>query len=293
MRITAIAPWFGAKRNLAGMIIAELGHHRCYWEPFCGSMAVLLAKPRAVMETVNDLNGDLVNLAMVIRDSSLGAQLYRRLRRTLMHQELFCQAAASWRLAGRAEPGVTGDIQRAYEFFLCSWLGRNGVAGTESYNQGFCARYSDNGGHGATRLRHACQSIPAWRRRLRNVTILCKDGLEICERIADEDQTAIYCDPPYLVNASRYVHDFEPADHARLAAALARFRKARVVVSYYEHPDLETLYPGWTRVSIEVSKSLANANLTGKRGLKATEVLLINGPSYTRHFENPLLEGCR
>jgi len=43
--ITALAPWFGSKRNLAPEIVRELRRHSCYWEPFCGSMAVLLAKP--------------------------------------------------------------------------------------------------------------------------------------------------------------------------------------------------------------------------------------------------------
>jgi hypothetical protein len=41
MPIKALAPWFGGKRNLAPLIVAELGEHRCYWEPFCGSMAGL------------------------------------------------------------------------------------------------------------------------------------------------------------------------------------------------------------------------------------------------------------
>jgi DNA adenine methylase len=40
MPIKAIAPWFGGKRTLAPRITAELGAHRAYWEPFCGSMAV-------------------------------------------------------------------------------------------------------------------------------------------------------------------------------------------------------------------------------------------------------------
>ncbi|KKK94504.1 hypothetical protein LCGC14_2682220 [marine sediment metagenome] len=44
-KIKAIAPWFGGKRNLAPKIVDALGDHRVYWEPFCGSMAVLMAKP--------------------------------------------------------------------------------------------------------------------------------------------------------------------------------------------------------------------------------------------------------
>lgn len=58
MKITALLPWGGSKRTLAARIIHQLGPHRCYWEPFCGSMAVLLAKELATMETVNDLHGD-------------------------------------------------------------------------------------------------------------------------------------------------------------------------------------------------------------------------------------------
>ncbi len=62
MKVTAPVPWAGAKRKLAPWIVAELGRHRSYWEPFCGSMAVLMAKPVASHENVNDLHGDLINL---------------------------------------------------------------------------------------------------------------------------------------------------------------------------------------------------------------------------------------
>lgn len=41
MKITALAPWFGSKRTLAPRIIAELGKHSAYWEPFCGSLTLV------------------------------------------------------------------------------------------------------------------------------------------------------------------------------------------------------------------------------------------------------------
>ena len=63
-KIGAIAPWFGSKRSMAPIIVSELGPHSAYWEPFCGSMAVLMAKPPCIMETVNDLHADLINLAI-------------------------------------------------------------------------------------------------------------------------------------------------------------------------------------------------------------------------------------
>lgn len=278
-KISALAPWFGAKRNLAAAIVEELGPHRVYWEPFCGSMAVLLAKPTCVMETVNDLHGDLVNLARVVQHDVLGPLLYRRLRRTLMSDVLHREAAERHRARGYAGDGAP-DVEAAYDYFLCAWLGRNGCAGTQSYNQGFCLRFTASGGHAATRWTSVVDSIPAWRRRLRNVTILCRNAFELLPRIEDAPGTAIYLDPPYLAKGAKYVHDFEDAQHARLAEELRRFKSARVVVSYYDDPRLDALYAGWTRRSIIVSKSLAHQGKRGASAAKAHEVLLLNGPSY-------------
>jgi DNA adenine methylase len=283
MKITALAPWFGSKRNLAPEIIKELGTHRIYWELCCGSMAVLLMKKLCVMETVVDLHGDLTNLAKVLQIRELVGILYRRLRKTLMSEQLHHEAAERYRSAGCFTSTMEPDVNRAYDYFLCSWLGRNGIAGTSSYDQGFCVRYTANGGHSAKRWRSAISSIPAWVDRLRNVTILNRDVFDILPNIPDEPGTAIYCDPPYFTKGAKYTHDFEPADHRQLAKALGRFHKTRVVLSYYDHPLLVKLYPGWTLHKIEVTKSLANQEMRDCKGAtKAVEVLLLNGPSYAK-----------
>jgi len=281
MKIKALAPWFGGKRNLAPRIIELLGKHRVYWEPFCGSMAVLLNKPPCVMETVNDLHGDLINLARVIQDQQLGPKLYRYLRRTMMCELLFREAAERYRQRTYHKPADEPDVDRAYDYFICAWLGRNGVAGTLSYNQGFCVRYTANGGHAAKRWQSAIGSIPAWRRRLANVTILQRDAFELLKRIDDKRGTAMYIDPPYLVKGAKYIHDFEDADHQRLAELLRRFTQARIVVSYYDHPKLVELYPDWQRHEIMVTKSLDNQNRRDKenKGVRVVEVLLVNYPS--------------
>lgn len=280
-KIGAIVPWAGAKRTLAPLIVRELGPHRCYHETFCGSMAVLLAKPPVHMEIVNDLHGDLVNLARVLQDEHLGPGLYRKLRRTFFAEEEF-EASAEWM---RAVEAVTladdPDAERAYHFFVVSWSGRNGVSGTSArYTRHFCARFTHGGGNPAVRYANAVDSIPAWRRRLRRVAIYRMDAFDYLTRIADEKGTVIYCDPPYFEKGFRYVHDFAEADHQRLAEALARFQKARVVVSYYEHPRLDALYSGWTRTSLACPKRLGLASGRGSRASDAPEVLLVNGKSF-------------
>lgn len=273
--ITALAPWFGAKRTLSAAIIAEFGAHSAYWEPFCGSMAVLLAKEPCSMETVNDLHGDLVNLARTIQHPLEGPKLYRQLRRTMFAKALFEDSAD----VIRNQP-FEPTPERAFHYFVVSWFARNGVAGTSSSNAGFCVRYTKNGGHAAKRFSSAVQSIPAWRERLRNVTVLSQDGMGLCERIEDAERVVVYVDPPYLVKGASYVHDFAAADHARLAEALRRFKRTRVVVSYYDDPRLSELYPGWTKRRLKATKAMVNQGMRDKKGaVEAPEVLLINGPS--------------
>jgi len=281
-------PYFGGKRTLAPAIVEELGPHLAYVEPFCGSMAVLLAKPRSAQETVNDLHGDAVNLAMVLA-SEICRGLYDRLARTIMVEAIHLQA----RTRVTAEPACPTDgpeavdeshVDRAYWFFVMSWMGRNGISGTTAAqtNQNIACRWTPGGGGGGVRFANAVESLPAWHQRLRSVMILNRDGFEIIERIADADGMAVYVDPPYLADSrssGKYTHDFEPDDHKRLAHLLGRFQTARVVVSYYDHPDLQVLYPGWTIRRCDCNKTTSIQNNRGGKPTTSPEVLLINGPS--------------
>ena len=278
MKIKAIAPWFGGKRTLAPAIVAELGPHSAYWEPFCGSMAVLLAKEQSSFETVNDQYGEVINLAWVLQREELAIELYATVSRLLLHEEIFHEAAARYRERGHSPAGEP-DVSRAADFMICSWFGRNGVSGTSSYNQGFCVRYTKNGGHAATRWCSAVESIPAWHQRLRSVTILNRDGFEVLERIEDAPGVVVYCDPPYVEKRCKYIHDFERADHARLAELLFRFKRTRVVVSYYDHPELDELYrqQPWFKRKLKATKALVNQGMRdGKGAVEAPEVLWMN-----------------
>jgi DNA adenine methylase len=279
MKIKALAPWFGGKRTLAPAIIKLLGDHQVYWEPFCGSMAVLMAKTLCKMETVNDLNGDLVNLAKVIQDRGSAYVLYDKLYRTLYSEQLFKEAKE--RLFDEGYYNDEVNIPRAYDFFVVSWMGINGVSGTKRFNYQFAMRWFAGGGQGARRWQSVVGSIPAWHKRLRNVVIVQRDAFGLIDNIQDDRGVVIYCDPPYIEKSSKYVHDFTEKDHARLSSSLQRFEKARVIVSYYEHPLLEKLYgySKWHRVTFPVSHaSLTNA-IQGTKPVtkkKNIEVLLIN-----------------
>lgn len=195
MKISALAPWYGSKRQLAPEIIRQLGDHRAYWEPFCGSCSVLLSKPPATYESVNDLHQDLFNLALVVQNEMLAKELYSRASRTLFHEKL-CHVAKE-KITKPAQP--LDDIERAYWYLVFSWFHLNGIAGTPTAHTGtFCVRYSSKGGNGATRWRSVVESIPDWHDRLRNVQILCRDAFDLLPEIEDSAGTVIYVDPPYI-----------------------------------------------------------------------------------------------
>lgn len=277
MKIKAIAPWFGGKRTIAPVIVDLIGGHKEYWEPFCGSMAVLFAKPVCSMETVNDLHGDLINLARVIQDPTLGEQLYDKLSRTLCAERFFRESKDRW-ISGVTKPGEM-DIDRAYDYFVASWMGLNGVSGTERCNYQFAVRWCGSGGHGAKRWKSVVSSMPAWHQRLRNVLIIERDAFEVVGNIKDGDSTAIYCDPPYLEKSDKYIHDFSESDHQRLATALSRFKKSRVIVSYYDHQELDVLYPDWIKIKVKNTRQSLRNSTRGKKKkptANRTEVLLIN-----------------
>jgi DNA adenine methylase len=322
--ITALVPAFGGKRNLAGQIAAELGEHRTRWVLCAGSMALELSLPPCVMETSVDLHGDLTNLARVVQDPRLCGRLYRRLRRTWMHETLFADSDRIIRqgerdgTAARLADGCgSADerLERAYHYFLVSWQGRNGTALTPASHKGtFCVRYTNRGGHAGKRWTGAVDSIPAWGRRMRSITILRRCLFAVAERIDDEPRAVIYCDPPYLVKGCTYLHDDNAgrpesvgddewrtavawasvqregdragvspqrlAWHKCLADRLRRFRQTRVVVSYYDHPILRDLYPCWTKRRLTAAKAMVSAGRRGNTGhIDAPEVLLLNGPS--------------
>lgn len=271
MKIKAIVPYYGSKRNLASEIIEAIGDHVCYWEPFCGSMSVLLAKEPSTMETVNDAYGHLINLALVLQDPELSLQLYANVSRVLMHEGIFFAEAV--KVKTDLPEGSPPSVEHATAFFVASWLGRNGMTGSKDYGFSYSARFTRAGGHAATRWMSATESIPDWHQRLRHVTILRRDAFEIIDRIGDEYGTVIFCDPPYVDKSSRYLYDFPEDGHFQLSQKLARFKNARVVLTYYDHPLVRELYRGWVFREVEVLVAMSNSR---KKSRFETELIICN-----------------
>jgi DNA adenine methylase len=301
MLIGAITPWFGGKRTLAPAIVEQLGKHRAYWELFCGPAAVLFAKPRSPFEAINDLHGDLINLVRVVA-SDRAQELMDRCQRTLFAEPLFYELSDIAR--GECPPAASSvteisdqQLVRAWTYLTTSWMGMNGVAGLERDNFSMALRWTPGGGSGGKRWDSVTGSLMAWHSRLQGVQITQRDAFSLVEQVSDEPGVVLYVDPPYLPETrqnfrnNQYRHEFSDGnpmfgvrgDHERLHTALGRFRKARVVISYYDHPRIRELYAGWTFVEKTMNKNLKSQGGRGAgRAEDALEVLIINGESYAK-----------
>jgi len=300
MKLRAMLPYFGGKRTLAPDIVAELAPDpaavRQYFEPFHGSLAVLLElRDRGYTRpaVVNDLHALAHNLATVIADRDGAIALAQDMQTALCHEAAMFDAAARIHTLLRYEnlaPELRVELARAYLEF--SWLHRNGHAGCPidwgSVAGGFAVRWTASGGDPAVRYQQIADSIPGWWSRLQQTTFTRRDAFGVIEKIPDTPGTLVYLDPPYLRGtrkSGRYEHDFggemllgSDEDHARLAALAGRFKRARVGVSYYADERVCELYPaseGWRVVGFQKNKNLSNAT-AGSEGAGASEVLIVN-----------------
>src|SRR6266545_6715117 len=103
--------YYGGKTSLAERIVELLPPHRHYVEPFAGSLAVLLAKPPAPFETVNDLDQQLMTFWRVLRDRGpeLARVCYLTPHARAEHQA--CHATAP--SLDPAEAGECGELEAA------------------------------------------------------------------------------------------------------------------------------------------------------------------------------------
>lgn len=278
MQITAIAPWYGSNRMLAAHVGKLL--KGCEWVgvPFCGGMSEL-AHIDARTLLVSDLHRHVINLARVVANTAARAELIARLEATPFHPDAlrFAQEAC-----GRLEPLVpeqlppswacAPDVGMAAHYFVCSWMARNGTAGTaREFDAGIATRWNAGGGDSAVRFRNATESLADWSKIMRRCTFVCLDVFDFLDKVHDQPGHGLYLDPPFPGPGDRYRHTFGEDVHRRLASRLCMFDQCRIVCRFYDVPLIRELYPEgpWIWHRLEGGRKQTNA--------EAPEVLLVRG----------------
>lgn len=257
--------YYGGKTVLALDIASRLPAHDHYIEPFAGSLAVLLAKPRSKQETVNDLDGALVAFWRTLRDHP--DELHRAAMLTPHAREELAVCARDERvddLERARRVWVTLTQSRSHSMKPTGWWTRKRHAGTSPGE--YLAAYAGR--------------MPAAAERLAGVSLENRDALEVIRDYGTEPSACIYADPPYLgeTRADNYRLEFAAREQHEQFAEACRAAKAAVVVSGYASDLYADLFAGWHVEELKAPTALSGAS-------DRVEVLWSNRP-----FDNGTLD---
>ncbi len=224
--------YIGGKHFLVDKLVDLVPQHRIYVEVFCGGGHLFFNKPRSQREVLNDIDGELVNLFMVLRDQ--GEALAERCAGIPYSRELY----DTFRQEIRKDTGPEDGVERAARF---AYILESAFAGGFYKGWGY-SRQADR-----DRV-HVWQDWPGrlewFRRRLQGVAIDRSD-FEVCLKNWDSPETFFYLDPPYTWRPEgQYRYEFQPWDHRRLRKTLEAV-KGFWLLTYPDEPWVRQLYEGF------------------------------------------------
>lgn len=224
-----------------------------YLEPYAGSLAVLFNKPRCHIETVNDLNEDVVNFFRVLRDSP------EKLKQAIEFTP-FARSEYESAYEDTADP-----IEQARRFSVRCWMG---FGCSNLYRNGFKSGQQSNSPNPAKAWAEMPEIVIQAAERLKGVQIENLPALELIKRY-DTPDVLIYADPPYLYGTRKkylYKHEMEDAEHVQLLETLLK-HPGKVILSGYDNELYNDLLSGWRKESISTQ---------AENGLKRIETIWMN-----------------
>lgn len=251
----------GSKWGIAPWVISHMPAHEAYVEPFFGSGAVLLRKPRVRAEVANDLDGKVISFFRALRE-----------RPTEIAAAVALTPYARDELELAKLP-PTGDlIEDARRFLVACWQTRGGPLGRRHPGWRFDMHGASNRSLAGT-WAMLPDRLLAVAERLRWVAFEHRPALEVlewCRRSkGDQRATLIYADPPYVLQTRDnrlYVSDLTDQDHLELLAALDR-HPGPVLLSAYPSPLYDERLRHWLAVMRSTRNQMNEAR---------TEVLWLN-----------------
>lgn len=240
-------PYYGGKTRIAADIATMLPEHKHYIEPFAGALSVLFAKEPSLVETVNDINGDIMNFFRVLRDQ---AEVLERACVLTPHSRLEHEAAR--------DLDVSDDVERARRTFVLLSQGRNA-----SLRKTGWAHFQNPVGAGSRPqyIQKMVGRFAGLAERLLDVTLENRDGVQVIREFGRFTDNLLYVDPPYLAStrsSSGYAAEFSrPEQHADLLDALQAC-KATVILSGYPSDLYESQLRGWFRLELIGGRNVNN-----------------------------------
>ena len=243
----------GGKWRIADWIISHFPPHKVYLEPFFGSGACFFNKMPAYIETINDLDGDIVNLFQVCRESP--QELAQLINLTPFARKEFEDC---YEKSDNPIEQARRTLVRYHQSF-----------GTSNSSKRSWRNVQQAGGpRCATMWNDLPEIIISICKRLKNAQIENKNATELISRYNDSE-TLIYCDPPYLRSIRKnniYAVEMDDKAHIELLSVLKQ-SQSKIILSGYDNELYNSELKDWFTDEKET---------TAQFGLQRTEKMWMN-----------------
>lgn len=237
--MTTVVKYPGAKWSMTQWIIGNFpaGYEKMtYCELFFGSGAVFFNKKRSVIETINDLDSNVVNLFKIIREQP--EEMARLIEFTPWAREEYRQSYEK-----------TGDgLEDARRFLVRMWQAigsktsditgwRNNIQDLSGNVDQWATKLPARILEAAARLRH----VPGHQVNIEN-----QPATKLLQRYA-RPYVFIYADPPYVRSTRSgriYACEMTDQDHIDLLELLLK-HPGPVLISGYDNEIYNDLLQGW------------------------------------------------
>lgn len=267
---TSPLKYHGGKHYLAKRLwaIAKTTPHIHRVETHAGSLAfTFAADAEGYSEVANDIDSDLCNFWMVLRNPDYFQSFVRSCQATPFEEQLWGWARdALAKNDGRSDTFLSENepVKRAWLFFITN---RQSLAG----------RMDNFTGITKTRTRRGMNNeVSAWwsvvdgleevYHRIRRILILNKDAIE-CIQSQDGPTTLFYCDPPYLsstrASSKVYRHEYTVGQHKQLLNTLKGVN-GKFMLSGYRSVLYDTALRSYNRHDFDLANH-ASSSTTKRR----------------------------
>lgn len=236
-KIKPILKYPGAKWRLAPWILENIPKCESYLEPYFGSGAIFFNKEPSKIETINDIDGEIVNFFKMCREKPV--ELARGILLTPWSRDelMKCKEKSS------------NEIEQARRTAVTCFMtfGSRRVSNTWRYTTGNNKNHGPNNTHLWGKLPEVIFQVAD---RLKDAQIENKPAIKLIEKFNGPD-VLIYLDTPYIkstrtLNGDQYYFEMTNEEHEELLEAVIK-HKGKIILSGYDNEMYNEALKGWEK----------------------------------------------